>query len=294
MIQDLLDLALGANRVLTYAGYVLLAGTLTFWCVVWPDGRRNRRLVLLALAGTTAMIIGTLAGPAIHLIFGGRLLGDILTPLGGAAQLTRLAALVAAMFFLPDIISGAVVGWRRILALTLVLVIAASMVAQSNAIGGRWEVTTIAATGLHVLATCAWLGGLLAMATVLIPGEQVHELDQLIPRFSRVAQLCVVTLIVTGIVHALAVAGGVYQLASSRYGLVLLIKVSIFGLMLLMGNEGRKYAIRAAFRQQHQQPDVPASTAGISTLAVVMGAELCIAFVILSTTSLLVMVAPHP
>ena len=122
----------------------------------------------------------------------------------------------------------------------------------------------------------------------------MQELDQVIPRFSRVAQLSVVTLIVTGIVHALAVAGGVYQLASSRYGLVLLIKVSIFGLMLLMGNEGRKYAIRAAFRQQHQPPDVPVRTGGISTLAVVMGAELCIAFVILSTTSLLVMVAPHP
>ncbi len=165
---------------------------------------------------------------------------------------------MAAIFFLPDIISGAVVGWRRILALTLVVVIAASMVAQSNAIGGPWEVAKIAATGLHVLATCAWLGGLLALATVLIPGEKVQELDQVIPRFSRVAQLSVVTLMVTGIVHALAVAGGVYQLASSRYGLVLLIKVSIFGLMLLMGNEGRKYAIRAAFRQQHQPPDVPA------------------------------------
>ena len=125
MNQDLLDLALGANRVLTYAGYVLLAGTLTFWSVVWPDGRRNGRLVVLALAGTAAMIIGTLAGPAIQLIFAGRLLGDILTPLGGAAQLARLAALVAAMFFLPDIISGAVIGWRRILALTVVLVIAA-------------------------------------------------------------------------------------------------------------------------------------------------------------------------
>ena len=294
MIQDLVDLALGANRVLTYAGYVLLAGTLTFWSVVWPDGRRNRRLVMLALAGTTAMIIGTLAGPAIQLIFGGRLLGDIVSPIGGAAQLARLAALVAAMFFLPDIISGAVVGWRRILALTLVVMIAASMVAQSNAIGGPWEVAKIAATGLHVLATCAWLGGLLALATVLIPGEQVQELDQLIPRFSRVAQLSVVTLIVTGIVHALAVAGGVYELASSRYGLVLLIKVSIFGLMLLMGNEGRKYAARAAFRMKHQRSDVPVGAGGISTLAVVMGAELCIAFVILSTTSLLVMVAPHP
>ena len=109
MTQDLIDLALGANRVLTYAGYVLLAGTLTFWSVVWPDGRRNPRLVVLTLAGTAAMIIGTLAGPAIQLIFGGRLLGDIVTQLGGAAQLARLAALIGTMFFLPDIISGAIV-----------------------------------------------------------------------------------------------------------------------------------------------------------------------------------------
>jgi putative copper export protein len=294
MIKDLVDLALGADRVLIYAGYVLLAGTLTFWSVVWPDGRSNRRLVMLALGGTTAMIIGTLAGPAIQLIFGDSLLGDIVTPLGGAAQLARIAALVAAMFFLPDIISGAVVGWRRILALTLVVVIAASIVAQSNAIDGHWEVAKIAATGLHVLATSAWLGGLLALGTVLIPGEKVQELDQLIPRFSRVALLSVVTLIVTGIVHALAVAGGMYELASSRYGLVLLIKVSIFGLMLLMGNEGRRYAARAAFRLQHQRSDVPVRVGGISALAVVMGAELCIAFVILSMTSLLVTVAPHP
>jgi copper transport protein len=294
MTQDLIDLALGANRVLTYAGYVLLAGTLTFWCIVWPDGRKNRRLVILALGGTAAMIIGTLAGPAIQLIVGGRLLGDIVTPLGGAAQLVRLAALVAAMLFLPDIISGAVVGLRRVVALSLVLLIAASMVAQSDAIGGPWEVAKIATTGLHVLATCAWLGGLVALAAVLIPGEKVQELDRLIPRFSRVAQLSVATLVVTGIVHALVVAGGAYQLATSRYGLVLLIKISIFGLMLLMGNEGRKYAARAAFRQSHQPPGVPVKAAGIPTLAVVMGAELCIAFVILSTTSLLVMVAPHP
>jgi copper transport protein len=294
MIQDLLDLALGADRVLTYAGYVLLAGTLTFWSVVWPDGRRNRRLVLLVIAGTVAMMVGTVGGPAIQWVLEGRLLGDIVTPLGGAAQFTRFAALMAVMFFLPDIISHAVVAWRRIVALTLVLVIAASMVAQSDAIGGPWELAKIAATAFHLLATCAWLGGLIALATVLIPGEQVEEIDQLIPRFSRVAQLSVVTLLVTGSMHALAVAGGVSQLTSSRYGFVLLIKVTIFGLMLLMGNEGRKYAARAAFRQSHQQPDGAVRTGGISTLAVVMGAELCIAFVILSTTSLLVMVAPPP
>jgi copper transport protein len=180
------------------------------------------------------------------------------------------------------------------MALCLVLVISASMVAQSDAIGGPWEVTKIAATGLHVLATCAWIGGLVALAAVLIPGDQVEELDQLIPRFSRVAMLSVITLFVTGIIHALAVAGGWSELIGSRYGLVLLVKVSIFAFMLLMGNQGRKYAARAAFRQRHLVPDVPGKRVGVSGLAVAMGAELCIAFVILSTTSLLVLVAPHP
>jgi hypothetical protein len=40
--------------------------------------------------------------------------------------------------------------------------------------------------------------------------------------------------------------------------------------------------------------DAPARIGGVSALAVAMGAELCIAFVILSTAALLVMLAPHP
>ena len=91
----------------------------------WQEsGRRLPASVseaVLAAAGTAAMIIGTLAGPAIQLILGGRLLGDIVTPLGGAAQFARLAALIAAVFFLPDIIKDSVVGWRRAVALTLVV-----------------------------------------------------------------------------------------------------------------------------------------------------------------------------
>ena len=106
--------------------------------------------------------------------------------------------------------------------------------------------------------------------------------------------LSVATLVVTGIIHAVAVAGGLSPLIGSRYGLVLVIKVAIFGLMLLMGNHGRRLTARAAFRQRHFVPGVPGKNVGVSGLAVAMGAALCIAFVILSTTSLLVMVAPHP
>ncbi len=294
MNRELVELALGANRVLTYAGYVLLAGTFTFWSLVWPEGRSDRRLVVLAVTGTGLLFLGTTGGPGIQMIFGGKLPGDILTSITGSTLLIRLAVLAAVAFFLVDLVHKPVTGWRRIFALGSVTVIAGSMVTQSNALGGRWEVLKIIATSGHVLATAAWLGGLVALAAVLIPRENLQELDRLIPRFSIVATFSVITLVVTGTVHALAVSGGIEPLVSSRYGLVLLVKVAVFGLMLLMGNHGRQYAARVAFRRLHHPAEMLRSSSGVQSLAVVMGAELTIAFVILATTSLLVMVAPHP
>jgi putative copper export protein len=293
MNRELVELALGANRVMTYAGYVLLAGTFTFWSLVWPEGRSDRRLVVLAVTGTGLLFLATIGGPGIEMLFGAKLPGDVLTRLSGAALLVRLGALAGIAFLLADLVDSAVVGWRRIFALAAVAVIAGTMVTQSNAIGGRWQGIKIIATGGHVLATATWLGGLVALAAVLIPRENLLELDRLIPRFSVVATFSVIILVATGTVHALAVAGGIGPLVSSRYGLVLLIKVAVFGLMLLLGNHGRHYAARLAFRRQHH-PDEPLRTSsGVQGLAVVMGAELTIAFVILATTSILVMVAPH-
>ena len=294
MNRELVELALGANRVMTYAGYVLLAGTFTFWSLVWPEGRSDKRLVVLAVTGTGLLFLGTIGGPGIEMLFGAKLPGDVLTPLSGAALLVRLAALAGIAFLLTDLVHSAVVGWRRIFALAAVVVIAGTMVTQSNAIGGRWEILKIIATTGHVLATAAWLGGLVALAAVLIPRENLQELDRLIPRFSVVATFSVIILVATGTVHALAVAGGIGPLVSSRYGLVLLIKVAVFGLMLLLGNHGRRYAARVAFRRlHHPEPSRCATSSGVQGLAVVMGAELTIAFVILATTSILVMVAPH-
>ena len=297
MNRELVELALGANRVMMYAGYVLLAGTFTFWSLVWPEGRSDKRLVVLTVTGTGLLFLGTIGGPGIEMLFGAKLPGDVLTPLSGAALLVRLAALAGVAFLLTDLVHSAVVGWRRIFALTAVVVIAGTMVTQSNAIGGRWEILKIIVTSGHVLATAAWLGGLVALAAVLIPRENLQELDRLIPRFSVVATLSVIILVTTGIIHALAIAGGIDPLVRSRYGLVLLIKVAVFALMLLMGNHGRKYAARVAFRRLHHQaeshPESLRYSSGVQGLAVVMGAELTIAFVILATTSILVMVAPH-
>ena len=126
-----------------------------------------------------------------------------------------------------------------------------------------------------MLATAAWLGGLVALAAVLIPRENLQELDRLIPRFSVVATVSVIILVATGTVHALAVAGGIGPLVSSRYGLVLLIKVAVFGLMLVLGNHGRHYAARVAFRRVHHRSESPELTAHVQRRAGPGGGDGC-------------------
>jgi putative copper export protein len=290
---ELFQLALGFNRIITYTGYVLLAGTFAFSSLVWPEGRTDRRLVGLALIGTGLMIVGTIGAPLILFLFGDGQPGDALPRIIGTAAIIRLAILVGIAFFLRDLIRLPT-GWWRLVALGIVAVLAATLVAQSNAVGGSWQIVKMVVTAGHVLAVAAWLGGLVALAAVLIPRNNVSELGRLIPRFSIVAVVSVVTLAITGPIHALAVAGGTDALLNSRYGLVLLVKVLIFGLMLAMGNHARNYSARLAFAGKHLPASEVGKTPGVSGLAVIVGTELTIAFLILSTTSILVMVAPHP
>ncbi|HSU36670.1 MAG TPA: hypothetical protein VLJ88_13510, partial [Propionibacteriaceae bacterium] len=94
MSPALLEVALGLIRIVTYVGYVLLAGTFTFWSLVWPEGRSDRRLVRLAVIGTVLLVVGTFADPAVRVTMGSQPLADVLTPVIGAALLVRLAALV--------------------------------------------------------------------------------------------------------------------------------------------------------------------------------------------------------
>lgn len=292
MSPVLVEASLALNRIVTYVGYVLLAGTFTFWSLVWPDGRRDRRLVRLAVVGTALLVVGTLVDPAIRVALGGHPLADVLTPAGGAVLLVRLAALVATAFFLVDLVRSPVTGWRRVFAVVVVAVIAGSMVVQSDAVGGSREVLAVAALSGHVLATAAWLGGLVALAAVLIPRDPLAELEQLVPRFSFVALFSVIILLVTGIVDALVVAGGVVELVDSPYGVVVLIKIAVLAGMVVLGHFGRRFAARLAFRRVHQPAEVIKNSRGAHNLALVMVTEVIIAVAILATTSMLVMVAP--
>ncbi len=114
MDPDLAELLAGALRTVLYAGFVLLAGTLAFWTLVWPDGRYNRRQLLLVDAGLAVLAVGTLLVPVVAVVTTGRAPLDALSREGWVAVLLRLAVLVAVWAFLSELVDAPIRGRRRL------------------------------------------------------------------------------------------------------------------------------------------------------------------------------------
>jgi hypothetical protein len=160
-MTNLLDLLLSAARVLCYSGYVLVAGAFLLWGLVWPEGRSDRRLLRVAGAGIAATAIGSLAVPALEVALTDRPLAAVLPPLAGAALLVRLAALSALGFFLPDLLSAAVLGWRRMAAAVAIVLIALTLLVQPDGVTSPWEILPV----LAVLLIVAYYGRQQAVRT---------------------------------------------------------------------------------------------------------------------------------
>jgi len=97
----------------------------------------------------------------------------------------------------------------------------------------------VALDWLHLAAMVAWLGGLIPLAIALRTAQRdtagAFPLAMLIPRFSRLAASCIVILTLTGVYNYLLHVNGLDLLAATTYGRALLIKLGLFGVLLLLG-----------------------------------------------------------
>jgi copper transport protein len=97
----------------------------------------------------------------------------------------------------------------------------------------------IALDWLHIGAMIAWLGGLVPLVFAIRSArrspDQALPLALLIPRFTRLAVACVATLTLTGIYSYYLHINQLDLLAATTYGRALLIKLGLFGLLLLAG-----------------------------------------------------------
>ena len=95
---------------------------------------------------------------------------------------------------------------------------------------------------IHLIAGGLWLGGLVGLLTMLPRARRnLSETDGLrlsaaiIVRFSGLAIACVGILVVTGVYRALAELRSFSDLVDTAYGQALLVKLLIFGVLLIGG-----------------------------------------------------------
>jgi copper transport protein len=278
-----------ALRVAGYVGFVLWAGPIVFWTLVWPTGHGHRRLLRLSGAGALLLILTTAAEPAVRLTVGDQPLQEVAPPLAGAAALVRLAILVGSLFYLVDLVEGEVVGSRRVVALAAVVVVAATVAVQRVTLGQPGAPLAALGTFGHLLAAAAWLGGLVALATVVRPGADAGETDGLVTRFSPVATLGLVLLVLASGLTVLAGTGS-SALPDQRATPALLVRLGLLAALLVAAWYAHRMTARLAFRRLVSPLAVSAQARG-RTLTLVVGVELAIAFGALSTAMLVALTA---
>ncbi len=116
---------------------------------------------------------------------------------------------------------------------SLVLALAVTLTASLTGHAADWGDFTpsIAIDWVHVMAVSAWTGGLLGLALcVLGPARDwpVALLGQAMRRFSRLAGICLLAVVVTGGYNIWIDLGGVSALWTSAYGRVLAVKLLLF------------------------------------------------------------------
>ena len=130
-----------------------------------------------------------------------------------------------------------------------------------------------------------------AVIVVALAGDRLTELEAILPSFQGLAMVSVLTLLVTGVLQAVAQAGGVGPLFGSAYGAALGVKAVILVLMLVSADRSRRYAATPDYRplNEFSRTMVPVAARPM-TLAV--GIEIALAAGALAATAIAVWFSP--
>ena len=284
----------GIARWLAYLGFAALVGGALLLIAFAPKLAHDRRLRLLIGGGWFALLLGTVAalllqGPygagfGIGRMFDVDVLRETLHTRLGTALAWRLILLGAA---------GVMVSW-------IATRLAEAPVRARQVVGGvgaalaiglavTWSVADHAGTGsqvalalpadmLHLLSMATWIGGLAALAASVL-GPQVAGIDdderlKLVRRFSTTAFAAVCVLGATGIYQGWRQVRHWDLLFDTDYGRMLIIKSSIFLVLLALGFLARRI--------------LAATSPDLARLRRSVAAEFGLAVVVLAVTALLV------
>lgn len=250
--DPVVGVALPLWRWAGFAGLALAAGVPLLVLLCWPAGWASGRLGRMATWGAVAVAVGALgsflfqgpyaAGSGPGSLLDPSLLRATLAAEAGRALVVRLllalafAALLRSAWRSGESPSAGRVAVGGVLAAGLVV----STAAIGHPVAGPWPWLAIAVTVVHVAAMATWLGGLAGLlGGVLRSDVPAADVDAAVPRYSRIAFVSVVALVVSGTVQAVREVESPTALFDTTYGWVLVAKLVLVAVVLAAAGVSR-------------------------------------------------------
>lgn len=252
--------AWGVARWAVFAALALLVGGAVFAAAVWPparDARATRRIVLVGWVGLT---VATAVGIP---LFGAYSRGggptelldpdvwrDAVATRLGTIWLVRLGLLVVAFGLLRVLVPArpadrvGLPRWWWPAATVVGIALVSTPGLAGHASTGDLPALAVIADAAHTAAMAVWIGGLVVLAAVVLPGRVFARMEPAIDRFSRVALVSVGVLVVTGTYQSWRLVGGFAALREDDFGRLLVAKVVIFGAMVVVASFSREIVAR--------------------------------------------------
>ncbi|MER7608360.1 CopD family protein [Nocardioides sp. NPDC127503] len=243
-----------SSRVLGYLALALFIGGLLFISVLWPAGARERRthglLVIAVVSGIVAAVNAMVV--VLWRAFGATTLRQALTEDFGRADAAMILLWLLAAVVVVALVQG---GERAVSGLAWrvgAIFVAAGLVrtAGMNAHATQTDepLWGIVAGFLHLSAVSAWVGGLTMLTLCLLPRRRLAELEVVVPKFSKVAALSVLTIVVSGAILLWQIVASVDGFWATDYSRVLMLKLALFVLVMLAAMKSKHWVDRRLAR----------------------------------------------
>jgi putative copper resistance protein D len=157
----------------------------------------------------------------------------------------RLGLTAVALLFAASKLTRNEARQRRVILvlwfLSVVLLVSLSWI--SHAAAARVQPLGLLGDALHLCAAGVWIGGLAPLAIFLTRARASFSLGgcagPVVNRFSTLSLTCVSVLAVSGLSNSWLLVGSIHALFTTRYGWLLLFKLTLFGILVGFGVRNR-------------------------------------------------------
>lgn len=246
-------------RLLSYGAALLAAGGMLFVAVISDRRPQDRpRLARAITVGAAVAALATVAGVGVQaMVLTGRgldvvtdrsILSAVLASTFGTSAMVRVVALAVLALAVEALWRA----WALALGLGAAVAVSGSFLLTGHTVTAQPGWLAIASGLTHTLAAAAWFGGLVLLGVAMRTRRAEDDAAggaALVSRFSTLATGAVIVVSIAGALRVRTVMAVNLEALDSGYGLTLVAKVALVGVIFVVAGYNHRYlvpAVRAA------------------------------------------------